>query len=79
MGKTFKDAFIGHGIATPAKVTRRGYRVRIVGETVHFPPETGLHYSDSPRVARRYEVTKRESQHPRFTREATEKFGKLWS
>lgn len=64
-------------IETPATITRRPYRCRMAGQTVHFGVETGAHYADRPRVSYRADESKRETENPRFVRAARDAWGRL--
>lgn len=65
-------------IETPATVTRRPYRCRQHGQTVHYGVETGAHYSDRPRASKRDDETGRETENRRFVRAAREAWGALF-
>lgn len=64
-------------IETPATITRRVYRCRAAGQTVHYGVETGAHYSDRPKASKREDESKRETENRRFVRASREAWGRL--
>lgn len=65
-------------IETPATVTRRPYRVRQHGQTVHFGVESGAHYADRNQIRVAVvdlDETGRETENRRFVRAATQAWG----
>lgn len=64
-------------IESPATITRRPYRCRQHGQTVHYGVESGAHYSDRPRASHREDESKRETENRRFVRASTLAWGAL--
>lgn len=65
-------------IETPATVTRRPYRVRQHGKTIHYGVESGAHYADKIQIRVAVvdlDETKRETENRRFVRAATLAWG----